>query len=148
MNEFDVLEAADKALSKLATDNARLVAELGRLRERLPPTRNEGIIRQAQQDATLILHLQFADIDVSRRRLGDMGIISEYSYGWARGLLRLARVQDADVSTAGALAEAIAKVDAKARYLLEVDAGSSANLFRLRSGAGRRYLAGRYHRLG
>jgi plasmid stabilization system protein ParE len=144
MSEIDALEAADKVLAKLATENARLVKELGRLRERLPPTRNERIIRQAATDAKLILHLRHADFDVSRRRLEALGLVSGFRYGWAHGLMKVSRVLDADVSALAGLQEAVEKVDAKARYLLEVDAGNTSNLFRLRQAAGRRYLANRY----
>ncbi len=142
--ELDAIEAADRTLAKLACENARLTAELGRLKERLPATRNERIIRQAAIDATLILHLKHADFDVSRRRLEEMGLVSGFRYGWAHGLMKLARVLDADVSTLTALADACQKVDAKARTLLEVDAGPNENLRRLRQAAGRRYLANRY----
>lgn len=143
-SELDAIEAADRALAKLACENARLAAELGRLKERLPPTRNERIIRQAVQDATLVLHLRHADFDVSRRRLEDMGLVSGFRYGWAHGLMKLAKVLHADLSTLAGLQDACARVDAKARYLLEVDAGPNENLRRLRQAAGRRYLAHRY----
>lgn len=145
LNELDALEAADKALTKLACENARLVKELSRLRERLPPTRNESIVLQAATDAKLLLHLRHANFDISRRRLAVMGLVSEFHYGWALAMLRAARVIETDVSTLPGLAAAIDRIDQKVTFLME-DAQSNNKLRILRGYAGKRYHHNRYMR--
>ncbi len=143
--EIEIIDLAERRLAKLELENRRLAAEVGRLRDKLPPTRHEAIVIQAAQDAKTILHLRHAQFDVSRRRLADLGLVSEFHYGWALGLLKAARVTKADVSTLDGLAAAISKVDAKANDLM-VDGQGDNKLWRLRSYAGLRYVKGRYER--
>ncbi len=143
VEELEIIDLAERRLAKLELENRRLANEVGRLREKLPPTRHEAIIIQAVQDAKKILHLRYAQFDVSRRRMAEMGLISEFHYGWALGLLKAAKVQRADVSTLEALSSAISRVEAKANELM-ADAQGDQKLWRLRSWAGKRYIAGRY----
>lgn len=143
VEELEIIDLAERRLAKLELENRRLANEVGRLREKLPPTRHEAIIIQAVQDAKKILHLRYAQFDVSRRRMAEMGLISEFHYGWALGLLKAAKVVKADVSTLEALSTAISRVEAKANELM-ADAQGDQKLWRLRSWAGKRYIAGRY----
>ena len=143
--EIEIIDLAERRLAKLELENRRLANEVGRLREKLPPTRHEAIVIQAAQDARTILHLRHAQFDVSRRRLADMGLISEFHFGWALGLLKAAKVQRADVSTLDGLAAAISRVEAKANDLM-VDGQGDNKLWRLRTYAGMRYIKGRYER--
>lgn len=146
--EIEIIDLAERRLAKLELENRRLANEVSRLRDKLPPTRHEAIVIQAAQDARTILHLTHARYDVTRRRMQAMGLLSEFHYGWARAMLKAARVLNADVSTLDGLAAAISKVDAKANELLLTDAQGPDKLFRLRQYAGKKFLSGRWKRLG
>lgn len=144
--QLEIIDLAERRLAKLELENRRLANEVGRLREKLPPTRHEAIIIQALQDAKTILHLRHAQFDVSRRILSATGLVSEFHYGWALGLLKAAKVQRADVSTLAALADAISRVEMKAKEMMPDAQGEAGKLWRLRSWAGKRYIAGRYEK--
>lgn len=144
--ELEIIDLAERRLARLEIENRRLANEVGRLREKLPPTRHEAIIIQAEHDAKTILHLRHAQFDVSRRILAATGMVSEFHYGWALGLLKAAKVQRADVSTLGGLADAISRVETTARGMMPDAQGEAGKLWRLRSWAGKRYIAGRYER--
>lgn len=138
-----VLAQAERALARLQVENATLRAQAAELRARVRPPRHERIIRQAAQDAALLLHYKHGAIPISRRWLDEAGIMSEWRYGWACGLLRYARVYDAPLPTLEALQMALGKVERKAAQLL---AEGDRELFTLRAHSGLRFARGRYDR--
>lgn len=138
-----VLAQAERALSRLQVENARLRAQAVELRARVRPPRHERIIRQAQTDAGILLHYRHGAIPISRRWLDEAGIMSEWRYGWACGLLRYARVYDAPLPTLESLQRALGKVESKAQLLL---AEADPTLFTLRAHSGLRFMRGRYDR--
>ena len=86
-----VLNDAQRRLSALASENARLRAEAVDLRRRAGCGRYQRIIDRSHTDAQTVLHYRAAGLDVGRRWLRDTGVMSERRYGWALALLRLAR---------------------------------------------------------
>ena len=86
-----VLGDAQRRLSALASENARLRAEAVDLRRRAGCGRYQRIIDRSHTDAQTVLHYRAAGLDVGRRWLRDTGVMSERRYGWALALLRLAR---------------------------------------------------------
>ena len=86
------LSDAQRRMATLAAENARLRAEAVDLRRRAGCGRYQRIIDRSHTDAQTVLHYRAAGLDVGRRWLNDTGVMSERRYGWALGLLRLARV--------------------------------------------------------
>lgn len=88
---MNALTDAQRRMSALAAENARLRDEAKRLRRAAGCGRHQRIIDRTHTDAQTILHYRAAGLDVGRRWLRDSGVMSERRYGWALALLRLAR---------------------------------------------------------
>ena len=87
-----VLRDSQRHLARLAAENAQLRQQAVELRRRVAPSQHQRIIDRSREDAALLLHYRCSGIDCGRRWLNDTGVMSERRYGWALGLLRLARV--------------------------------------------------------
>lgn len=130
-------------LTKLRIENDQLKAETRRLRKKVRPGRHEGIINRAYDNARLILHLRSAGIEVSRRRMAETGQISEWNYGWALGLLRAARLEDAYPEGLEHLNICLGRLYKTKTRLIEME--SEDAMIELRARAGKRYIWNVYY---
>lgn len=140
--ETEILTEAQRRLTALARENARLRAEVNEVRRKLRPGRHERVVIKAREDAKLILHLRHAQAPTSRRWLAEAGFMTPWRFGWALGLLRYARVDEMDVGTLQTLSTAIDRVESAAGRLLDNPGALSV----LRHFAGLRYQKNRYLR--
>ena len=119
----------------------QLRAEVNRLRRRAGDGRHERIITKAESDAKTILQCRHIGYPAGRRWFAQTGLISAWQFGWALGLLRMARVNDLDVSDIHSLDRAIGAVERSAGRLRET---GDVKLDELRRYAGKAYWLGRY----
>ena len=130
---------AERRLANLARENAQLRQHANRMRRRLAPGRSERIVRNAAEDAKLILHLRHSGLRVSRRWLDETGMVSAFRYGWALGFLRACRLERTMPESLQHLSQCLHRVELiTTRYV------KNNELLTLRIRSGKRYQKNRY----
>ena len=115
----EAMERVNQRLVKREVEIRQLRGEVNRLRRRAGAGRHERILNKAEIDAKTILQCRHVGYPAGRRWFAETGLISQWQYGWALGLLRMARVNDVDVSDIHTLDRAIGAVERTARRLRE-----------------------------
>ena len=92
-------------------------------------------------DIWVLLCLLMAQYSTSRRWLDETGLISEWRFGWALGLLRYAGLEQAHPDSLEALQAAVDSLNAAT---LRLRTSGTPRLHELRAKAGKRYRLNRY----
>ena len=142
----EVLAKAETRIAQLTAENARLEKERMELRARVRPRRGERIIRQAHQDAGLILRLRYNDIPASRRALGEMGLMTQDRFGWAYGMLKMSRLEQARPADIQHLDACLNRLQSSVNRLTAMRSGDALN--DLRAWAGQAKLRNIYREYG
>ena len=108
-------------MARLASEVAQLRREANYLRSRLPEGRHTRILRRSLDDASTILKHSHAGLPTSRRWLASAGVMSERRYAWAMGLIRLARLDGAQLDTLEDLQMALQRLNRKYASLRDSD---------------------------
>jgi len=148
ISDSRLMADAERNLAELAAQNAKYKLQLRQLRNRLRPGRSHRVIEQARQDARTILHHRHAGLPTSRRDLAALGLVSEYKFSWAFGLLSMCGLRSFTPTTLAELDAAIRRLDARADGLQAL--APELAMQRMRSAAGSKYAkqTGRYRSPG
>lgn len=136
--------AMSKMQQQIMVENEQLKAQAARLRKRVNPGRAERIVTRAHDDARIILRYRMAGLEPSRRRVAGMGAMNENRYGWAYGLLRMAKLEDAQPETPPQMERAFVKLQRTCDALLAMPPDSAMG--RMRAAAGKKYAANIYRK--
>jgi hypothetical protein len=135
------MERIERRLIGREVEVRKLRGEVNRLRRRAAAGRHERILNNAEADAKTILQCRHVGYPAGRRWFAETGLISQWQFGWALGLLRVARVNDLDVTDIYTLDRAIGTVERAADRLRSE---GDPRLIELRRYAGKKYWLGRY----
>lgn len=137
IDDLQLMADHERRMAQLAAENRRLKRQVRTLRNRLRPGRAQRVITNAEHNARFILHARHADMPHTRRALADMGIMSEFQFGWALGLLTMCGLRSFRPSTLAELDAALRRIE-KRRDLLLTMAPETA-MHKLRAAAGAKY---------